>query len=85
MVTFTIKPESPAPLTPGGLRAFRERVGWSAADLAVALGCTYDAVRRWEVGERKIPGPVRAAVGLLAAMLGECAAARPDRAGEGER
>ena len=46
-------------MTPSDLRATRHALGLSAAGLATLLGVQDGrTVRRWEAGEREIPGPV---------------------------
>ncbi|NUB11270.1 hypothetical protein GAY28_00290 [Azospirillum brasilense] len=58
----------PHPLRdPTALRAARDELGLSAQGLANALHLGADGgreVRRWEAGERGIPGPVAVTVGL---------------------
>lgn len=34
------------------IRALRKRLGWSAPKLALYLGVSENAVRRWEMGDR---------------------------------
>ena len=46
-------------MTPKQFQDLRERLGLSQAELALVLGIASDrTVRRWELGERDIPGPV---------------------------
>ncbi len=55
-------------MTPEQLREARQALGMSAAKLAEALrlGRGGDrTVRRWEAGDRAIPGPVEVAVAYL--------------------
>jgi DNA-binding transcriptional regulator YiaG len=55
-------------MTPAELRSARAALGLSAAALARALelGKGGDrTVRRWEAGERDIPGPVRVVLRML--------------------
>lgn len=55
-------------MTPAALRAARERLGYSQAGLAAALRMGKHGgrtVRRWELGEVEIPGPVAVAVELM--------------------
>lgn len=55
-------------MTPTELREARRKLGLSAAALARALelGKGGDrTVRRWEAGEREIPGPVRVVLRML--------------------
>lgn len=46
-------------MTPAGLKAARRALGLSAEGFARAVGVESGrTVRRWEAGERDIPGPV---------------------------
>lgn len=46
-------------MTPKQFQDTRERLGLSQAELALIFGVASDrTVRRWEAGERDIPGPV---------------------------
>lgn len=59
-------------MTPSDFRAARAQLGLSAAGLAKALrlGKGGDrTVRRWEAGERDIPGPVEVAVEMMLERL----------------
>lgn len=60
---------SDMPLSPADLKARRQRLGLSQAELARALGMTGSGaertVRRWESGEYDIPGPVALALTAL--------------------
>ena len=41
-------------MTPGEkLKAFRENRGWNREQLAVELGCGYEAIKSWELNRRK--------------------------------
>lgn len=56
------------PMTPESLRTARQTLGLSAAKLAALLrlgACGARTVRRWEVGDSAIPGPVEVALELL--------------------
>lgn len=53
-------------MTPAELRAARESLGLSQAAFAAAVQVESGrTVRRWEAGERDIPGPVRVLTRLL--------------------
>ena len=54
-------------MTPAALRAARDRLGLSQAQLAMRLQLPGGSrtIRRWELGERSIPGPVAVALGLM--------------------
>ena len=46
-------------MTPKQFQDYREKLGLSQAELALVFGVASDrTVRRWEAGERDIPGPV---------------------------
>jgi transcriptional regulator with XRE-family HTH domain len=45
-------------MAPDELRRVRERLGWTQADLADALGVHRVTVAKWEAGDRSIPEPV---------------------------
>jgi len=46
-------------MTPTQFKDARERLGLSQAELSLVFGVATDrTVRRWEAGERDIPGPV---------------------------
>lgn len=46
-------------MTPTQFKDARERLGLSQAELSLIFGVATDrTVRRWEAGERDIPGPV---------------------------
>lgn len=45
--------------------AIRARLGMTQAELGAALESDARTVRRWENGERDIPGPVRVALRLM--------------------
>lgn len=65
-------------MTPANLKSARHALGLSAEGMARALQVSSGrTVRRWEAGDRDIPGPVKVA---LRYMLGE---ARHDPAGFG--
>ena len=52
-------------MTPKNLRKSRDRLGLSAEEFARAVGASSGrTVRRWESGERSIPGPVKMLVFL---------------------
>jgi DNA-binding transcriptional regulator YiaG len=55
-------------MTPAELKAGRHELGLSAAQLGKALRLGADGgrtVRRWEAGDRAIPGPVEIVVELM--------------------
>ena len=53
-------------MTPEEFKAARQAVGLSTQQAAAdALECDLRTVRRWENGERGIPGPVRVALRLM--------------------
>jgi transcriptional regulator with XRE-family HTH domain len=55
-------------MTPEELRTSRKRLGMTQAQLAEALQLGKDgkrAIRRWEMGERPISGPVTVAITLM--------------------
>jgi DNA-binding transcriptional regulator YiaG len=57
-------------VTPAELREARRKLGFSASGLARALrlGKGGDrTVRRWEAGERQIPGPAQVAIEMMLA------------------
>ena len=67
-------------MTPEALRAARAQLGLSAAGLAQALrlGKGGDrTVRRWEAGERSIPGPVEVAIEMMLERLIDPASTDP--------
>lgn len=53
-------------MTPKQLKSVRQKFGLSQAELALLIGVASDrTVRRWEEGERDIPGPVIVLMQLL--------------------
>lgn len=70
-------------MAPGEFKAARQRLGLSIAKMATALHVTARTICHWEAGERAIPGPAEAAIGLLArlAEVEKARAARADRDG----
>ena len=56
-------------MSPDEIRAWREAIGWSQADLARALSIAAATVSRWEAGERSPPPFVRLALERLAQKL----------------
>lgn len=46
-------------MTPSDFKALREELGWTQSALAAALGTSIRAVKYYEAGQRKVPGPVR--------------------------
>lgn len=57
-------------MTPADLRAARKRLGLTQAQLACRLELESDrAIRRYENGDRPIPGPVKVAVELMLEKL----------------
>lgn len=60
-------------MTPAEFRALRRQLGLSQGGLARVLQVASDrTVRKWEAGERDIPGPAQ----VLVRLLTECPAAR---------
>jgi DNA-binding transcriptional regulator YiaG len=56
-------------MTPTELREARDRLGLTQGELAKVLALGDDnarTIRRWETGERAIPGPVAVAMRLMA-------------------
>ena len=49
-------------MTPRQLRAALKRLGLSQSEAARRLGIQQSTMNRWLAGERKIPGPVAAAL-----------------------
>jgi len=49
-------------MTPDDLRTLRKRLGLTQAELAERLRNSERSIRRYEDGERDIPGPVQVAV-----------------------
>lgn len=45
----------PLAITVSALRRRRERLGLTQAQLAEAMGVTWNTVARWETGQRRIP------------------------------
>lgn len=56
-------------MTPTAFKAARVTLGLSQRQLAERLGCTERTIRKWEKGERGIPGPADTAMGLLIKMM----------------
>ena len=57
-------------MTPAEFKAIRHRLGLSAQALARVLGVSDGrTVRRWEAGDRDIPGPARVLMLLLKSGL----------------
>lgn len=56
-------------MTPQSLTAWRERLGLNRVQAAEALGCSREALRAWETGERAIPKYI--ALAAKAVLLGE--------------
>ena len=53
-------------MTPASFRAIRQHLGLSTAHMArVLLVGSGRTVRRWEAGERPVPGPVATLMALL--------------------
>jgi len=52
-------------LSPEEVRAIRERFGITQAEMETRLGVGKDAVRGWESGKRRTPGPASVALRLL--------------------
>lgn len=60
-------------MTPAGLKAARKSLGLSQAEFARLVRVGSDrTVRKWEDGERDIPGPVKVIMHIIA----ECPAAK---------
>lgn len=55
-------------MTPDEFAAARAALGMTQAQLAAALESDLRTVRRWEAGERAIPGPVRVALRCIARL-----------------
>ena len=54
-------------MTPARFRRIRHSLGYSAQGLARVLGVKSGrTVRKWEAGDRSIPGPIQALMRLLA-------------------
>lgn len=67
-------------MTPADLRSARQSLGLSQAEFARAVGVASDrTVRKWEDGERDIPGPVAVLV-ILAEQIQAVADALRQRA-----
>lgn len=52
-------------MTPDALKSARARLGLTQAGLGELLRCDGRTVRRWEAGDREIPGPVAVLVEAL--------------------
>lgn len=53
-------------MTPAELKIMRKSLGLSQAEFARAVGVASDrTVRKWEDGEREIPGPVLTILGMI--------------------
>lgn len=52
-------------MTAEELRSARRDLGLSGAALAKRIGVTDRAVRRWEAGDREVPGPLAALLDLV--------------------
>ena len=52
-------------LSPAEIREIRQKLNMTQARLAAVLGVSIRAVRYWEAGSRRIPGPVNALLRLL--------------------
>ena len=52
-------------MTPAEVRAAREALGMTQAQLAVAMGCGPRAVQTWESGERNISATARLALAFM--------------------
>ena len=53
-------------MTPKQLKAIRAKLGLSQAQLADKLGVHPRTMRRWELGEREISGPVEHLIRIIA-------------------
>jgi transcriptional regulator with XRE-family HTH domain len=58
----------PYSMTGAELRTLRQRLQWTQARLAEALGVAPNTVARWERGELGISEPVARLIGLIAAQ-----------------
>lgn len=75
---------SPETFGPAEFRAIRERLGLSAAGMGALLRVNGRTIRKWEAGDRAIPGLAAMALGLLlrldqAALAAALAAVAPKR------
>ncbi|WP_447978137.1 helix-turn-helix domain-containing protein [Candidatus Nitrospira bockiana] len=52
-------------MTPDELKALRAQLGLTQAELAARIGVTRNAVNLWEMGQRRISGPVALALRSL--------------------
>jgi DNA-binding transcriptional regulator YiaG len=52
-------------MTPDELRAIREEIGDTQAQAAARYGVDLRSYKRWELGERAIPGPAVVLSGFL--------------------
>ncbi len=52
-------------MTPAALKAARQQLGLTQAGLAALMRCDARTVRKWEAGDREIPGPVEVLVEAL--------------------
>ena len=53
-------------MTPNEFKKSRKKLGLSQAELATMLGISGDrTIRKWEEGERTLPGPVIVLMGLI--------------------
>lgn len=53
-------------MAPAQLKAYRQQLGLTQSGLAALLRCDARTVRKWEAGDREIPGPAEVAVEALA-------------------
>ena len=52
-------------MTPEALKSARAQLGLTQAGLGALMRCDGRTVRRWEAGDREIPGPVEVLVEAL--------------------
>lgn len=52
-------------MTPAELKEARRKLGLSTNKLGEAMGVDARTIRRWEAGDRSIPGPVQVAVAYM--------------------
>ena len=69
-------------MTPRRLRAALKRLKLSQSEAARRLGVKQSTMYRWLAGERKIPGPVVAALKCWLAAFLAAAAQRPTEGGQ---
>lgn len=70
MVRWVPRAEPPPAVSGAEIRAFRDRVGWTQQELALALGCDHSTIWRWESGDRNPQGTVALALAYLECAIG---------------